>query len=76
MGMIVICCSSGEPCKVEVKEPPQGAPPPVQTVKKTHPPNKVMHHTTVCVCVCVCVRERERERELKLKLENFILLGL
>lgn len=33
--------SKGEPYKVEVKEPPQGAPPPTQTTKKTHPVNKV-----------------------------------
>ncbi|XP_076446720.1 E3 ubiquitin-protein ligase MYCBP2-like isoform X7 [Babylonia areolata] len=32
---------AGEPYKVEVKEPPQGAPPPVQNVKKSHPPNKM-----------------------------------
>ena len=62
--MTFVCSPSGEPCKVEVKEPPQGAPPPVQTIKKTHPPNKVTSRSWVlsfcdCVCVylfvCVCV---------------------
>ncbi|KAK7473506.1 hypothetical protein BaRGS_00035259, partial [Batillaria attramentaria] len=32
---------AGEPYKVEVKDPPQGAPPPSQNTKKTHPPNKM-----------------------------------
>lgn len=36
-----VSVSKGEPYKVEVKEPPQGAPPPTQTTKKTHPANKV-----------------------------------